>query len=238
MDIVIVGRHTRVSDEMRERIIARMEKLQTLAPRATRVEVHVVHERNRKMPTQAERVEITLYGRTVVRAEAAADDRLVALEQAAIRVADQVRKLHERRAKRHKGKPGLHAVARAEGADVPAGEGLADEPIALDAESAAASDAEDSPESVVPWDGAPESTVREIPLDGTPIMIRSKTHQAAPMSVPDAIDQMELVGHDFFLFVDVETGLPSAVYRRRGWTYGVIHLEQAQPQDEAERETA
>jgi hypothetical protein len=45
------------------------------------------------------------------------------------------------------------------------------------------------------------------------------------MTTPDAIDQMELVGHDFFLFHDSETGLPSAVYRRRGWTYGVIHLE-------------
>jgi hypothetical protein len=62
------------------------------------------------------------------------------------------------------------------------------------------------------------------------------------MSVPDAIDQMELVGHDFYLFVDAESGLPSAVYRRRGWTYGVIHLE-AQGLElaglkEAERESA
>jgi hypothetical protein len=45
------------------------------------------------------------------------------------------------------------------------------------------------------------------------------------MTTADAIDQMELVGHDFFLFHDSESDLPSAVYRRRGWTYGVIHLE-------------
>lgn len=223
MDIVIVGRHTRVSDEMRERIIAKLEKLAALAPRATRAEVHVVHERNRKIVSEAERVEITMYGRNVVRAEASADDRMAALELAATRIADQLRKLHERRAKRHKGKPGLHAVAKAD-VDVPVAEPQVEEVT------------EDTAESVVPWEGAPDSAVREIPLDGTPIVIRSKTHKAAPMAVSDAIDQMELVGHDFYLFVDEETGMPSAVYRRRGWTYGVIHLEQTE--SEQERETA
>jgi len=225
MDIVIVGRHTRVSDEMRERIIAKLEKLEALAPRATRVEVHVVHERNRKIVTEAERVEITVYGRNVVRAEATADDRMAALELASTRITDQLRKLHERKAKRHKGKPGLHAVTKV------------DVDVSL-AEPVAQADAahEDTAESVVPWEGAPDTAVREIPLDGTPIMIRSKTHKAAPMSVADAIDHMELVGHDFYLFVDEDSGMPSAVYRRRGWTYGVIHLEQTAR--EQERETA
>lgn len=204
MDIAIVGRHTRVSDDMRERIIAKMERLEALAPKATRVEVHVVHERNPKLAADAERVEITLHDRGVVRAEASADDRVAALELASARINDQLRKMHERHAHRHQGKPSLHAVAKAEAA-------AAGAPIA----------------SVEPWEGAPESSVREIPLDGTPIVIRSKTHAAEAMSVPEAIDQMELVGHDFFLFVDIDSGLPSAVYRRRGWTYGVIHLDQA-----------
>lgn len=223
MDIVIVGRHTRVSDEMRERIIAKLEKLAALAPRATRAEVHVVHERNRKIVAEAERVEITMYGRHVVRAEASAEDRMAALEIASTRIADQLRKLHERRAKRHKGKPSLHAVVQAELA-------------AVEQAAPAQERTEETAESVVPWEGAPDTAVREIPLDGTPIMIRSKTHKAAPMSVADAIDQMELVGHDFYLFVDADSGLPSAVYRRRGWTYGVIHLEQTEAEEE--RETA
>ena len=80
-------------------------------------------------------------------------------------------------------------------------------------------------QSVERWEGAPEGHTTEIPLAGTPIVIRSKTHEGAPMTTAEAIDQMELVGHDFFLFHDSESGLPSAVYRRRGWTYGVIHLE-------------
>ena len=45
------------------------------------------------------------------------------------------------------------------------------------------------------------------------------------MSLDQALYEMELVGHDFFLFVDVATRVPSVVYRRRGWSYGVIHLK-------------
>jgi hypothetical protein len=86
---------------------------------------------------------------------------------------------------------------------------------------------EDAVASVEAWEGAPKDATREIPLAGTPIVIRSKTHSGVPMTTAEAIDQMELVGHDFFLFHDSESGLPSAVYRRRGWTYGVIHLEAA-----------
>ncbi len=211
MDISIVGRHTRVSDDMRERIESKMAKIEALAPKASRVDVHVVHERNPKLAADSERIEITLYDRTVIRAEASADDRVAALELAAARIGEQLRRLRERHAHRHQGKPGLHAVVKAEA-------------------SAGATPVE----SVEQWEGQPDSAVREIPLDGTPIVIRSKTHAAQPMSVADAIDQMELVGHDFFLFIDSESGLPSAVYRRRGWTYGVIHLDQEAEMEERE----
>jgi ribosomal subunit interface protein len=208
MDIAIVGRHTKVNDDMRGRIATKMEKLSELAPLATRAEVHVVHERNPKLSTDAERVEITLHGRAVVRAEASAEDRVAALELATIRVIEQLRKLHERRAHRHQGKADMATFAMA------------------DMTAAQAAAAASEVESVEAWEGQPASSVREIPLDGTPIMIRSKVHTAEPMTVSDAIDQMELVGHDFFLFLDSESGMPSAVYRRRGWTYGVIQLDQ------------
>jgi len=214
MDIAIVGRHTRVSDDMRERITAKMEKIEVLAPKATRVEVHVVHERNPRLAADAERVEITLHDRGVIRAEASADDRVAALELAAARIGDQLRKLHERRAHRHQGAPAIREVVKAD------------------------AEATGSPvESVEAWEGAPGDSVREIPLDGTPIVIRSKTHSAEPMSVSEAIDQMELVGHDFYLFLDSESQLPSAVYRRRGWTYGVIHIDPAET-DSLEQKSA
>jgi hypothetical protein len=57
------------------------------------------------------------------------------------------------------------------------------------------------------------------------MVVREKTHQAAPMTLDQALYEMELVGHDFFLFVDKETELASVVYRRRGYDYGVIRLE-------------
>ena len=207
MDIAIVGRHTKVNEDMRGRINAKMEKLSALAPLATRAEVHVVHERNARRASDAERAEITLHGRAVVRAEASAEDRVTALEMATARVIEQLRKLHERRAHRHQGKPDMQTFALA-------GPTPGEAPIAGP-----------EVESVEAWEGQPESSVREIPLDGTPIVIRSKVHAADPMSVSDAIDTMELVGHDFFLFRDTESQMPSVVYRRRGWTYGVIHLD-------------
>ena len=65
-------------------------------------------------------------------------------------------------------------------------------------------------------------------------MIREKTHAAVPMSLDQALYEMELVGHDFFLFVDAGSGDPSVVYRRRGWSYGVIRLDREAALPESE----
>ncbi len=213
MDIHVVGRHTKVAEEFRAKVVEKLKKIETLDPSATRIDVHVVHERSPHMVAERERIELTVYGRgPVIRTEAAAEDRTVALELASDRLLERMRRLHERRAHRHQNKLGVgHAASLT----------VVPEPHDGPGERAAV--------SVEPWEGAPEGTTTEVPLAGTPIIIRSKTHSGVPMTTPDAIDQMELVGHDFFLFHDSETGLPSAVYRRRGWTYGVIHLE-AHPQ--------
>jgi len=228
MDIAIVGRHTKVNEPLRTRIEERMDKIRELAPRATRAEVHVCHERNPRVASEKERVEITLRGaRGVVRAEASALDREAAFDAAYAKLTQQLRKLHEKKVHRHQGKIGLKAVATP-----PAG--IPELPPQLATESAP-----EHVESVEEWEGAPEGATREVPIDGTPIVIRSKTHTASPMTVTEAIDRMELVGHDFFLFHDVESDLPSAVYRRRGWTYGVLHLQTVAAEDvEESRESA
>jgi ribosomal subunit interface protein len=199
MDIVVVGRHTKVSEEFQAKVIEKLRRIETVDPTAVRIDVHVIHERNSKIAAEREKVELTVHGhRPVVRAEAATDDRFTALDIAIDRVIERLRKRHERISHRHKGRVGLgkQLAARASG-----------------------------PASVEPWEGAPDAATREIAIDGTPLVIRSKTHAAAPMTASEAIDRMEMVGHDFFLFFDSESGLPSVVYRRRGWTYGVIHLE-------------
>ena len=59
----------------------------------------------------------------------------------------------------------------------------------------------------------------------SPVVIRKKVFAATPMTVDDALYRMELVGHDFYLFIDAETDRPSVVYRRKGWDYGVIGLD-------------
>lgn len=61
--------------------------------------------------------------------------------------------------------------------------------------------------------------------DDSPMVVRTKTHRAVPMTLDQALYEMELVGHDFYLYVDSETKQPSVVYRRRGYDYGVIALE-------------
>ena len=208
MDISIVGRHTKVGDEFRDRILEKLRKVPELHPKATHVDVHVVHERNPKISTERERVELTLHVRgNVIRAEAAAADRVDALDSAAQRLTEQLRRMHERHAHRHQGKPSVRSLP-------------------VDQASVEAIAADERVASVETWEGAPPEHVREVPIDGTPIVIRSKTHEAAPMTVTEAIDAMELVGHDFYLFRDVDTGMASAVYRRRGWTYGVIQLDE------------
>ena len=80
---------------------------------------------------------------------------------------------------------------------------------------------------------APESiepTVDVEPDDGTvweegPIVVRLKEHVAQPMTVAQAVESLELVGHDFYLFRDSESGAPSVVYHRRGYNYGLLRLE-------------
>lgn len=68
------------------------------------------------------------------------------------------------------------------------------------------------------------------PDDGTvweegPIVVRLKEHSSQPMTVSQAVESLELVGHDFYLFRDSDSGAPSVVYHRRGYNYGLLRLE-------------
>jgi hypothetical protein len=77
-----------------------------------------------------------------------------------------------------------------------------------------------------PDDDLPTGQSAPIAAEGDcPIVVREKTHQAPPMTLDQAMYEMELVGHDFYLFVDKESERPSVVYRRRGYDYGVISLD-------------
>ncbi len=192
MDIVIKGRHMDVSDRFRTMAEDKLIKVEKLDPGMQRVDVEVSKEPNPRLSDRAFRVELTCRGRgPVIRAEAAAEDKLAALDVAWGRLESRLRKAADRRSDWKKREKHQAAPPTSQGA------GPADEADAWGVH------------------------------DDGPMVVREKHHAAAPMTLDQALYEMELVGHDFFLFVDAETRRPSVVYRRRGYDYGVIRLEVA-----------
>jgi len=201
MEIVVVGRHTEVPERFRRHVEDKLSKVAQLAPRAQRVDVEVTHEKNPRLSEICERVELTVRGKgPVIRAEAMADDPYAALDIAMTKLMERLRRARDRR-KDHRGAPLTPVEVRAAEGESPV-EAIGDDEV------------------TVTKDGAVEKT-----LGDSPIVIREKLHTAQPMTLDDALYEMEMVGHDFFLFVDAETSLPSVAYRRRGWSYGVIRLD-------------
>jgi len=198
VEIVITGRHTEVSDRFRRTAEDKLGKVSQFAPRASRVDLELSHEPNPRQAQASKKVEITVRDRgPVIRAEAVADEPYSALDLAMDKLIERLRRSRDRR-KIHHGRQRPASVRTAE-ALVPGA------PPAVDDGAAAAE-----------IDGADE--------DNSPVVIRTKDHVASPMTLDQALYEMELVGHDFFLFVDAETLRPCVVYRRKGWNYGVIRL--------------
>jgi len=220
MDIIFKGRQTDVPTRFREYAAAKLNRLEKLDSRALRVDVEISVERNPRLASQKERVELTIRSPgPAIRAEAAAEDRLAALDLALAKLDSRLRRALDRRKSHHGGHwpyrlfgPRAGEPGEADGAASPATTAAA-AAAAPEARGARAGSARDS-DSVVPI---------EMEGDG-PLVVRQKFHQAAPMSIDQALLEMELVGHDFYLFHDIEEGMPSVVYRRRGYQYGVIRL--------------
>ena len=228
MEVVVTGRHTDVKERFRRHVEDKLEKVTQLAPRVQRIDVEVSHENNRRQADNCERVEITVRDKgPVVRAEACADDPYAALDLAAGKLMERLRRSRDRRKVHH----GRHRPTSVHQATSGLGGDLPDEVLAgaLDPSRPLVDQVTRTTEDGVTVPGAeahdhaPGGTT--VDDDGSPVVIREKTHGAAPMTLDQALYEMELVGHDFFLFVDAATGSPSVVYRRRGWDYGVIHLD-------------
>ncbi len=205
MDIVVKGRNVEVPEHFREHVAEKLIPSERLDARVFRLDVELAHERNPRQSAHAQRVEITCHSKgPVIRAEACAADFYAALDAATQKLEARLRKAHDRR-RVHHGTKNPPSVAEATAA-LPA-----DLPIARNGQSA-----ESAHESVAVLD-------REV--DDTDLLIvRDKTHAAEAMSTLQALHEMELVGHDFYLFSDSDTGSPSVVYRRHGYDYGVIRL--------------
>jgi len=202
MDIVISGRRMTVTEELRQSVIERLEReVAKLSDQVLRVEVEFSagEGKNANMTT----VEITMRAksRPVVRAAGTADSKRVAFDAAVDKLRSQLRRAADRRKTRR----GLRA------------QDLAALAVVTTPEAAPAVPAEETKPQPRMVAGV------EVSGDG-PLVVREKTFSSPPLTLAQALDEMELVGHDFFLYVDADSGLPSVVYHRKAYDYGVLHL--------------
>lgn len=218
MDIIVKGRHTGVSDRFRDHVTTKLARIERLDNKLIRVDVEVSKERNPRLADQRERVELTIHSRgPAIRAEASADDRFVALDMALDKLEGRLRRLADRR-KVHHGKACPPSVAEITATLPDAGD------LAARASKPAREEEFDSYEEPA-RDEKLDDDIVPIEMDGEgPLIVREKFHRAEPMTIDQALLEMELVGHDFYLFRDKESGLPSVVYNRRGYNYGVLRL--------------
>jgi len=208
VDIVIKGRKTEVPDRFRKHVTEKLDKIQKLDGKVISLDVEVSKELNPRQSDRSDRVEITLNTRgPVVRAEASAADPYAALDLAVAKLEARLRKAASKRHTRR----GSGRIPAAEVADT--------------VRDAATLNADGEPAPDESPDGIPTTRIGSLEVVGEgPLVVREKTHAAAPMALDQALYEMELVGHDFYLFVDSDTKQPSVVYRRHGYDYGVIHL--------------
>lgn len=239
MDIIVKGRHTGVPQRFRDYANEKLAKIQKFDPKVISIDVEVSRERNPRLSDRRERVELTCHSKgPAIRAEAAADDRYVALDHALSRLKERLRKVNDRR-KVHRGSHTPRSVAEATAPGAPRGNDAIPATNAAVANPGVGTEtAGDSPEhaghqeSPVHLDYAddsddPDQATVPLETDGdAPVVVREKIHRAKPMTLDQALFEMELVGHDFFLFRDRDSGEPSVAYRRHAFDYGVIRLEE------------
>jgi ribosomal subunit interface protein len=198
VDVTVRGRNVEVPDHFRQHVTEKIERVERYDHRIIRVDVELYHERNRRQSAACQRVEVTCATRgPVVRAEACASDFYRALDAAVTKLDSRMRRAADRR-RVHRGSRTPTSVAAATSG------------IALNGTAPVATLAESQEEQEQEEFGG--------------LVVREKEHSAEPMTIDRALFEMELVGHDFYLFSDADTGRPSVVYRRKGYDYGVIRL--------------
>jgi ribosomal subunit interface protein len=236
VEIVVTGRNVEVPDHFRVHVAEKVERLERYDHKIVGMEVELFHERNRRQLKNCQRVEITGRGcGPVARAEACAQDFYSALDAAIAKLESRLRRSHDRR--RITARRSTVLVGRGGGGQTM----LLDAPPDVEVDLPVPRDAleVDPPPAHDLVNGSADTAAPAVDTANDPAddkdlddeyrpgrIVRRKVHTAHPMSIDDALSRMELVGHDFYLFSDTETGAPSVVYRRKGYDYGVIRLAQ------------
>jgi ribosomal subunit interface protein len=198
VDVTVRGRNVEVPDHFRQHVTEKIERVERYDHRIIRVDVELYHEPNPRQSASCQRVEVTCATRgPVVRAEACASDFYRALDAAVAKLDSRMRRSADRR-RVHRGSRTPTSVAAATG-------GL-------------------SLNGATPVATLALSQEQQEQEEFGGLVVREKEHSAGPMTIDRALFEMELVGHDFYLFSDADTGRPSVVYRRKGYDYGVIRL--------------
>ena len=198
-DIQVTGRNVEIPDHYRVYVGQKLSRVERLDRRIRRFDVELEHEPNRRQRKSCQHVEITAHGRgPVVRDEACADSFYGAFEAAVHKLENRLRRSKDRRRVHYGDKT----------------------PVSLHQATASTPEIADAftPDPAPP----PPAETHEEHEPGR--IVRVKEHPATPMTVDDALYEMELVGHDFFLFHDRETDRPAVVYRRHAYDYGLIRL--------------
>lgn len=206
MEIVVRGRNVEVPEHYRQHVEDKVGSTDRFDGKLKmqRIDVELFHEKNPRQSDNCQRVEITLRGKgPVIRAEASGPDFYAALDSAVAKLDNRLRRAADRRRVHH-------------GRRTPPSVRMADNAV-LDAAAIAP-----APPADAELDGAPYAADQDEHLPGR--IVREKQHPATPMTVDQALHEMELVGHDFFLFQCADTGQPTVVYRRHAYDYGLIRL--------------
>jgi ribosomal subunit interface protein len=206
-----------ITDRFRDYATEKADKIELLDPKALAFEVKAIRHAESRGAKGDDRVELTVICKgPIVRAEAEGSDKYVAFDLAMEKLLERLRQSKDRR-KIHWGHNRPTSLREAQDADF-SGIDITPAPVELI-------------ESVATGSIPVQSEEDE---DYNPVVIRQKVFASEHMTVSQAVDRMELVGHDFFLFIDSESGRPSVVYRRKGWDYGVIGLQEQDSEDAAE----
>ena len=217
MEIIVRGRQLTVPSRFRQHAAAKLAKLGKLDQKVVRIDVEVSKERNPRQSDRRERVELTIRSRgPAIRAEAAADDRYTALDLAFAKLEARLRRASDRRKINKTDSDTLRSPAL-----------IADEAVAasLPPRGVNGNGVARPRTGELDDQAEPDSPMVPIQMEGDgPLVLREKVHAARPMTIDQALLEMELVGHDFYLFHDSDCDRFSVVYRRRGYDYGVIRL--------------
>jgi ribosomal subunit interface protein len=194
MELVVRGRNVVVPDHYRQHVADKLGKVERYDHKIIRTDVELQHERNPRQTGRCQHVEITCRTRGPVVRSEAAAEDFYKALDLAVEKLERRFRQAADRRRPHYGRRRQPSAAE----------------VAANGHLAAAADQAEAEEEQFE--------------DGPGRVVREKEHVAKPMTVDQALFEMELVGHDFFLFSDVDSGRPSVVYRRHAYDYGIIRL--------------